>query len=1148
MTNDSPPATQHVSFADEITRLSDTIRACDRLCLLGARTVVRCALPIADTGSPPAPIASPPEDNAAIAFIPTVTRDLKYLGDYGRDERGAQKDSERFRDELESATPLTTANRHPTTSAQCIAALQALLPVVGRFRLGTHESRDLPFHPIEKSTLKIFEPRAVTDAVRPIIDKGIAAFRAGGADSESAPLAAGARERGSGGILMSTSFQNLHPFTAVQALRAIAPSQALFKPVWWRSLFVILWFLNRRGGSLRGHPNTQATKCPGTAFLTSKCVDAVEVVYGVFERRRERFQSLIKLIEDLQNTHEACRQIEGVDCISSDLFCAAHKSKANILLKEIYACIAEIAADTSIELYQTWQRNLPKLATAPDDYFVSSPDDPHQAPAAIANAFIEAVKTHSCGLEEAKASAVANLNHIETFEQTVKWIAASVDALCASERLDNRTSPAHDVKALPNWLCSDNYWAATWTALFAMERFLAGAEAPAPSAHLQNLQNHWHRHREAARNAITTMNAFSRYMERILGGFKQLQEAAADPANKPAGLFLNCLKEAAEHLFELRQQLWRGMEAGVKWAEVLMNRHMAHAASGSMAQFDACELAHAMRVYCRHADKVRFDLMRTALHAVCAAQRADGTWGSQQPFYWTDMGLGASTLSVETAWAVVATVNEILKNPERFGASLDDIVVGFAPVYAALDRFFRWLSSGMQSFPTPRILLRSSEQKDPGLEIPLYGWCSDRVHEPGRIHSWVTAIAIEFLVDFRRLLQERINTTLRAEFESHHPSELGSVLAVAPTDLEKESPKNKGTSTIADLMAQLREHKTLQFREGPWLPSEPPRADISLWSAVMYGPPGTSKTFLTKAIAGELGWPLISLSPSDFLTKGDANIEARAKEIFTALGAGSRMVYFFDEFDELIRARRGEGDPRNVFSLLTPSFLTKLQGLRDAAKSNEFIFVLGTNYFDRIDSAAKRSGRIDRQFLISYPDEKSRAGIILEDLLKRSKAEDIAGQFEDLRKYLNKLQRLLGEFARHSGSPPAQFLKMYVEFTGFLSYTTIKELNKCLPADPEKKNQLEVLIDHLRAIDRGKSTRFRPEIKLVDYADRPDPWDEVEAVADVIPTEPFPLDEASGARESQLKEQLVPLLEAARENKKLLDNIRKKYGPYLTSP
>jgi hypothetical protein len=493
----------------------------------------------------------------------------------------------------------------------------------------------------------------------------------------------------------------------------------------------------------------------------------------------------------------------------------------------------------------------------------------------------------------------------------------------------------------------------------------------------------------------------------------------------------------------------------------------------------------------------------------------------------------------------------ILSNPDRFGASLEEISAGLQSVFEALDRFYRWLTGSLQTFSKQKLSNAAPNAgKRPDAEPALYGWCSERVYERGRIHSWVTANAIEFLVDFRRLNQERINSLLRAEFVSHNPNELLRLSEIEPTDLGNLDTEGKKPPTTLRLLELLQDHKALELAEGPWLPGKPPRPSISFWSGMLYGPPGASKTVLAKAIAGELRWPLISLSPSDFLARGDQQIESRAQEIFYSLSAGSRLVYFFDEIDELIRDRR-QKEERSVFSFLTPSFLTKIQDLHDEAKHNEFIFLFGTNYFDRIDSAAKRSGRIDHRFPVVYPDRCSRGFIIIQHLTKAlaQEGKDITEQFQVLHDILETIQRELKTIFPHANEP---FMDTFATFTGFLSYPNINELTKrfaqLLKSGRRNDfNELKMIIKDLGEIDHAQSERYKPEIKLSDYAERLEALEEIKQVGALIPDKPFPLtasQEISVPRDkiSQRERHVDELLKATKDPKFSAD-LKKALNP-----
>jgi adenylate kinase family enzyme len=1182
------------SLSETVTALSDTIRACERLCLLTSRTVSRCAVSLDENEA----------DKAPLAFIPSVSRDLQNI--------------------LPSISAGTRApsNPHPTTAAHCITALQSLLPVMGRFQLGTHESKGLAFHPIERESLEVFKPKTLSSEIRNTIERSLIGLdwpaQAQTSAAEEAASTAGGHTQRSG-----TTFRPLHPFRASQTLRALAPSRALFQPIAWRSLFTVLWFLNRRGGSLRGYLSIQATDSPGTAFLTSKCVEAIEIVLNVFERRRERFKRLLDLMTELRRivtAQEELEKLEKAGLIQAPLFHHGYRYRTSLLIPEIKMCIAELACDSALpETYQTWKAHLvPSESSITEP--VSDPDnglshDKYGEHFKTAENFLHEVVDRFCAtLRDERApsqtaedavvpvsqefqNAIAAAN---AAGQTTKCMAGIVKrihqliqrrceelnssgrsekapaALAASENEQEELLTSAHLRSLPKWICSEDYWAATKWAL-GLEVKEKQPVPPESQAILNALELHWARHRDAADNASKTIQAFTAYLVTILDGFKSLaRNITSESGLGSVDKFLESSGDATNRLTALRKQLSNDLDRGVRWAEVVMNRHLSYAASGATAQFDASELAHAVRVTYRDGGRVRFTLILEALKLVCAAQRPDGTWSCQQPFYWRETGYALLTMSIETAAAIVSTVYMLVTNPDRYGAGLAEVTSGLEPVYQALDRFFGWLSGSIQSFDAPPALLRASDlarrpkpataarpakggnanvkatsitssKPETGdnarTEPPLYGWCSDRLSESDRIHSWATATAIEFLVDFRRLIQVRINALLRAEFLSHHPSELTRLSDVEPTDLRSVLGRDDDAPVIARLMRLLREHKKLEIAEGPWVSSKPDDAKLTFWSALLYGPPGTSKSFLAKAIAGELGWPLISVSPSDFLAKGDNHIEPRAQEIFSAFSAGSRIVFFFDEIDELIRDRRQQKDQRSALSFLTPSFLTKLQEFRDAAAKNEFIFILATNYKDNIDSAAIRSGRIDQHLPIIYPDIRSRAYIVIRELTKRSKKkENVADQFEYVSKYLRlikpELDPLLKKLKKESGNTNAKFLDVLAEFSGFLSYQKIQALLELLPDFekhyPNVQEDLQRLVKALSTIGQRNTGRFQPEIPLVEYAGRPDTFeDELTHLTEIIPHRIFPWHPKAGSSKSLLQSQLKELYgEIEKKNRK----------------
>lgn len=168
-------------------------------------------------------------------------------------------------------------------------------------------------------------------------------------------------------------------------------------------------------------------------------------------------------------------------------------------------------------------------------------------------------------------------------------------------------------------------------------------------------------------------------------------------------------------------------------------------------------------------------------------------------------------------------------------------------------------------------------------------------------------------------------------------------------------------------------------------------------SIILHGPPGTAKTSIAKRIAVELGWPLKTITQSDFLKAGQDKIDAEAGRIFSLCLSLKNVVLLFDELEELILSRDGPAatgqGPANASNsdresrLLTTSMLPKIHELRDRER---LVFIFATNRLTEIDAAATRLGRFDMIKWVGYPE----AGL-LGDVLIKGVADLLEQQSQD---------------------------------------------------------------------------------------------------------------------------------------------------------
>jgi SpoVK/Ycf46/Vps4 family AAA+-type ATPase len=258
-------------------------------------------------------------------------------------------------------------------------------------------------------------------------------------------------------------------------------------------------------------------------------------------------------------------------------------------------------------------------------------------------------------------------------------------------------------------------------------------------------------------------------------------------------------------------------------------------------------------------------------------------------------------------------------------------------------------------------------------------------------------------------------------------------------------------------------------------PDAQPITNEQARSAILFGPPGTCKTFLCGCVAAAVGWQYIEVHASHFVAGGLPEVQKTADDIFNRLMELDHAVVLFDEIDELVREREKEHDAFGRF--LTTSMLPKLAKLWHQRK---VLYFVATNHIQYFDSAITRPERFDALILVGTPSYDAKVRKVEEDLAEqvsisvKPRLADCRAQVEDA------FKQAANEYGKRDAQLPSELNLAKFALLRFDQLTQLALLLKEQGAFSE--TQPEISPDRLRdCLSRIKDQRLRTYAPYMDF-------------------------------------------------------------------
>ena len=155
---------------------------------------------------------------------------------------------------------------------------------------------------------------------------------------------------------------------------------------------------------------------------------------------------------------------------------------------------------------------------------------------------------------------------------------------------------------------------------------------------------------------------------------------------------------------------------------------------------------------------------------------------------------------------------------------------------------------------------------------------------------------------------------------------------------------------------------------------------------LLVGPPGTGKTMLAKAVAGEANVPFFSMSGSEFVEMFVGMGASKVRDLFRQAKEKAPCIVFIDEIDAIGKKRQGNMSGNDEREQTLNQLLTEMDGFEG---NNGVIILAATNQPDSLDPALTRPGRFDRRVPVELPDLKGREEILKVHAKKIRLAEEV---------------------------------------------------------------------------------------------------------------------------------------------------------------